>query len=323
MKYLLLSLISFFIVGKAEAQYSQSPPTDFRKYTNYISEQRLESILTFLSSDSAGGRATGSYEMTTITAFLIDRLKSMSIKPLIDSTFVDSFYIDYYTIARNVVGILPAKLYSDKYIVVSAHYDHIGTLEGTIYNGADDNASGVTALLTIADMLARMRYDHVGPEHNIIFAFLDAKENNMSGSKHFLNNLPIPTEKILYEINIDQIGSTLSPPGNSENYILVLPDNDIKYEIRRRLDYVNTVYGLNMDIDHTFYGSPAFFDIFFKISDQYIFSQKKIPSMLFTSGITTHTYKQTDDHDLINYAVLADRIKLIFHLINNLSISPF
>ena len=321
MKFLLLSIVALYFANLTLS--AQSQPADLSKYTDLVSEERLRRVVSFLSDDSAGGRRTGSSEMTMVTAFLLDRFKSMPIIPLSDSTMVRSFLVNYTAIGRNIIGVLPSRYYTDKYVVVSAHYDHIGTLDGNIYNGADDNASGVAALLTIADMFSRMRYDNIGPAYNIIFALFDAKESNMAGSENFLNNLPIPEKNILYEVNIDQIGCTLSPPGHNENYILMLADQDIRYDIRRRLDYINTVYRYNMDIDHTFYNSPPFLEVFFKISDQYSFSKRGIPSILFTSGINMHTYKQEDDYDLLNYPVLANRTKLIFHLINNLLERPF
>jgi len=316
---LLLSVIALFFVNTAS--FSQS--VDLGKYTNLVSEDKLQRTLSFLSDDNAGGRGSGSNEMTMVTAFLFEKFRSMAITSLYDDSTVRSFFIDSVTIGRNLIGLIPSKYYSDKYIVISAHYDHMGSLNGYIYNGADDNASGVTALLTIAEMFSRMRYDNLGPNYNLIFALFDGKENSMIGSKKFLEGLPIPINSIVYNINIDQIGCTFAPPGESENYILALADEKIRYDTRRRLDYINITHKLNMDIDHTFYGSQPFFDIFFKISDNYNFSQRKIPSILFTSGVHMHTYKQTDDHYFINYPILANRIKLIFLLINNILERPY
>lgn len=67
-----------------------------------------------------------------------------------------------------------------------------------------------------------------------------------------------------------------------------------------------------MDIDHSFYGSPAFYEIFFKTGDHYNLSKAGIPSILFTSGIHMHTYKPTDEYYFINYPVLINRIRLIY-----------
>ena len=316
MKYLLLTALLFINT----TIFSQ--PVDLRKYIDLVSEEKLQRVLSFLSDDSAGGRGSGSTEMAMVTAFLFERFRSMGVTSLYENSTIRGFLIDNATIGRNLIGLIPSKYYSNKYIVISAHYDHMGTLGGNIYNGADDNASGVTALLTIAEIFSRMKSDNWGPAYNIIFALFDGKENNMVGSKKFLEGLPIPINSIMCNINIDQIGCTFAPPGESENYILTLSDKDIRTDIRRRLNYMNIDYKLNMDIDHTFYGSQAFFDIFFKISDQYNFSQKNIPSILFTSGIHMHTYKQTDDHFFINYPILANRIKLIFLLAYDLLERP-
>ena len=187
-------------------------------------------------------------------------------------------------------------------------------LGGRIYNGADDNASGVTALLTIAQWFSQMRYNREGPRINIVFALFDAKESSLAGSDYFAKNLKIPVSNIKYSINLDQIGCTFAPPGTQENYLLYVADSGIKKETKTRLDFLNKFYNLDMDIDHSFYGSPVFYELFFKTGDHYNLSKAGIPSILFTSGIHMHTYKPTDEYYFINYPVLINRIRLIYLL---------
>jgi len=244
----------------------------------------------------------------------------MGMIPFYSTTFTQSFKVpNYSTIGRNIIGVLPSLYYTDKYIIISAHYDHLGILGGKIYNGADDNASGVTALLTIAQWFSQMRYNREGPRINIVFALFDAKESSLAGSEYFAKNLKIPVSNIKYNINLDQIGCTFAPPGNQENYLLCVADSRIKKDIKQRLDLLNKFYNFNMDIDHSFYGSPAFYDIFFKTGDQYNLSKAGIPSILFTSGIHMHTYKPTDEYYFINYPVLINRIRLIYLLTQELT----
>ena len=116
------------------------------------------------------------------------------------------------------------------------------------------------------------------------------------------------------------MGSIFAPPGKDTNYVLVLGAKRFK-DIKRKIDNANRYNFLYLDINYDFYGSPDFEDIFYKSSDQNSFVAKNIPSLLITSGIHMHNYKPTDDFYFINYPVLANRTKLIFYLIHELTIS--
>jgi Zn-dependent M28 family amino/carboxypeptidase len=215
-------------------------------------------------------------------------------------TYTQSFIIDSLTNGRNIIGVIPSLYYSDEYILISAHYDHLGIIGGSIYNGADDNASGVASILTIVELYSQMRMNREGPKKNILVALYDAKESSMAGSKYFIDNLPIDPSKIKYSINIDQIGCTFSPPGENQDYILYLASKSIRYDIRRRIDMLNNFHQTKLEIDHSFYDSPAFYELFFKTSDQINSHNAGIPSIMFTSGIHMHTYKPTDRYYFIN-----------------------
>ncbi len=288
-------------------------------YTSQISEDYMRSTLSFLSDNLTRGRLTGTPGNIISASFLRWEFSRLGLTPFYSNTYTQSFVVDPATNGRNIIGVIPALYYTDEYIVVSAHYDHLGIIGGQIYNGADDNASGVTALLTIAQLFTQMKSDRQGPRKNIIFALFDAKEKSMSGSEFFVRNLPVKRSQITYNINIDQIGTTFAPPGDNPNYILYVADTRIREELKRRLSTIKRFYFPDMDIDHTFYGSTAFYEIFLRTSDQYSFIKAGIPALLFTSGIHMHTYKPTDVHYFIDYKVLMDRTRLIFHIIDNLS----
>lgn len=289
------------------------------KYNSKIDTAKIESTLSFISNDLTKGRLTGTPGNLIVSSFLRNTISEMGMIPLYSSTFTQSFMVPGDTvIGRNIIGVLPSLYYTDNYIIISAHYDHLGMLGGKIYNGADDNASGVTALLTIAKWFSQMRLNREGPKANIIFALFDAKESSLAGSAYFAKHLKVPVSKIKYNINLDQIGCTFAPPGNNENYLLYVADSRIRKEIKKRLDQLNTFENLEIDIDHSFYGSSTFYEIFFKTGDHYNLSKAGIPSILFTSGIHMHTYKPTDEYYFINYPVLINRIRIIYLLAQEL-----
>lgn len=98
----------------------------------------------------------------------------------------------------NVLGVIPGTRVTDRYIVVTAHYDHVGVSEGQIYNGADDNASGVATMLALAADLKRE-----APEHSVLIVGLDGEERGLLGARHFVEAPPVPLESIAMNLNFD------------------------------------------------------------------------------------------------------------------------
>ncbi|HWW12872.1 MAG TPA: M20/M25/M40 family metallo-hydrolase, partial [Brevundimonas sp.] len=98
----------------------------------------------------------------------------------------------------NIIGVIPGTRVSDKYIVVTAHYDHVGTNDGQVFNGADDNASGVATMLALAAELKRQ-----APEHSVIIVALDGEERGLLGAKHFVEAPPVPLTSITMNLNFD------------------------------------------------------------------------------------------------------------------------
>lgn len=301
------------------SSFSFSQVREVSKYAEMVSPEKQKEILSFLADDSLEGRASNSTGSLMTVSMAINMFKTWNMVPFNNPAYVQSFSMDSLT-GRNVAGVVMASGYSNDYIIVSAHYDHLGKIGGRIFNGADDNASGVTALLTLAELFSKLRDDTPGLKKNILFLLLDGKEHNMAGSKEFVKRLKVPSKNIVANINIDQIGTVFAPPGKDSSYMIVLGANKNNGFIRKRLDAANKFYGINMSIDYSFYGSPSFADLFYKTSDQYSFARKMIPSVMVTSGIHMHTYKTTDDYQFIDYPILAKRTQLLFYLIYQLSL---
>lgn len=98
----------------------------------------------------------------------------------------------------NVLGLIPGTRAPDRYIVVTAHYDHVGVANGQIHNGADDNASGVATLLALAADLKRQ-----APQHGVILALLDGEERGLLGAKHLVEAPPVPLASVTMNLNFD------------------------------------------------------------------------------------------------------------------------
>lgn len=100
----------------------------------------------------------------------------------------------------NYIATIKGKGKADKYIVITAHYDHLGVRNGEVFNGADDNASGTAALFAIGSYFKKHQ-----PEHSLIFVALDAEERGLVGARHFIANPPVAKESIVLNVNMDMI----------------------------------------------------------------------------------------------------------------------
>ena len=229
---------------------------------------------------------------------------------------------------RNIIGMLPGSKATtrDRYVIVGAHYDHLGTLEGKMYPGADANASGTAALLSLAEMLSEYRNGGKTHDSNVIFVAFDAKEHDMAGSKALWRMIEngqlrdpqsgktITKDKIALMVNIDQIGCTISPLASGrKDYIIMLGNESLKPIKRDMLRICNRMFAIDMEIDLTYYGSKNFTRMFYRLSDQRVFIDNGIPAVLFTSGITMNTNKTRDNAQTIDTEILRKRIFLMYH----------
>ena len=300
-----------------QAQERRRSLGPYTMYEQIVYQAKQERLMTWLAHDMNHGRATGTRDAARVARYIETHFKQYGLEPFCEGSFYQPFFADSAsgTVGRNVIGIVPSAVPSDEYVLITAHYDHLGVLDGNIYNGADDNASGVTVLLNLADMFGTMKKTKTGPDKNIIFAALDAKELNMAGSKHFVDHLIIGKDSIICAINIDQIGTVLEPVHEADtSFVIVLGEQTLRRQDRGLIDMCNRYYNIGLDIDHTFYGSENFTRLFYQLSDQIVFHEAGIPALVFTSGFHRHTYKTTDDPDIISYPVMKKRTLLIFYL---------
>lgn len=229
---------------------------------------------------------------------------------------------------RNIIGMLPGSKTTtrDRYVIVGAHYDHLGTLDGKMYPGADANASGTAALLSLAEMLSEYKNGGRTHDSNVIFVAFDAKEHDMAGSKALWRMIEngqlrdpqsgktINKDQISLMVNIDQVGCTMSPLASGRrDYIIMLGNESLKPIKRDMLRICNRMFAIDMEIDLTYYGSKNFTRMFYRLSDHRVFVDNGIPAVFFTSGITMNTNKTRDDAQTIDTEILRKRIFLMYH----------
>ena len=255
---------------------------------------QLREELAYLTDSLAAGRGFGSAGAQQVTFYLLRQMRSEGLR-----TTVQAFGHGGRT-GHNVVAVTPG--WFRRYIVIGAYYDGLGTLNGEVYPGADSNASGVAALLSLSRSLPELCTGDTG----LIFVAFDGHNASMSGSQAFLAKYRFEYP-ICQMVNLDIIGSSLVPVREGRpDYLIVLGGAPYRFS----LDRANRESGL--DLSYDYYGSPAFTDLFYrKISDQKWFLEAGIPSVMFTSGITMNTNKSTDTVSRLDLPVLSRRISLI------------
>ena len=167
-------------------------------------EQLLADVRT-LSSDEMEGRGAGTPGGARARAYVAERFKQVGLKPF-GASYLQPFKFTprRETAERegaNVVGYVGGSSRPERFLVVTAHYDHLGVRGGQIYNGADDNASGVAGLLAVARHFARRP-----PRHSIIFVAFDNEEGGGGGAKKFVAEPPVPLKSVVLNVNLDMVG---------------------------------------------------------------------------------------------------------------------
>lgn len=283
-------IIILFLAGSA---FSVSAQTLFN-------EQALITNLNYLSSDSLKGRKTESAGNATARTFIKQQFVKLGLTP-----FGNDFELPFEFTQRsgttvkgiNVAGWIKGK--SDTYIVISAHYDHLGVRNEQIFNGADDNASGTCALFALAEYFQKNK-----PVHNLIIVAFDAEEMGLQGARAFVKTPPVPVEKIRLNINMDMIARA------DKNEIVACgtfyyPELKPIIESVPKSGAVKIIYG---------HDDPAVYkgeDNWTSSSDHGPFHSVKIPFIYF--GVEDHKdyHQATDDFEAVNPDVYKSCVKLI------------
>ena len=264
-------------------------PHEIEKYQVTTEGEELLAVVKTLASDEYRGRGTE------------DNLKTQDyIRAYYSRNGVKSFNSNYeqpFTFINeknnkeskgvNLVGYIQGKEIPDKYIVIGAHYDHLGVINDTIYNGADDNASGTAALLLLAKYFKMHQ-----PRHSIIFAAFDAEELGLHGSKHFVASSPVSLDAIKLNINFDMISR------NPHNEIYVVgthqyPNLKPIIALSHGKLFIKVSYGHDNPEDTTK-------DYWMNSSDNAPFFHNGIPNITFSEEDHADYHQATDDFENIN-----------------------
>jgi Zn-dependent M28 family amino/carboxypeptidase len=257
-----------------------------------------------LSSDAMGGRKAGTPQGAKARDYVAHRFKQSGLESF-GASYLQPFTYSYSGKSdaqhgANVVGFVKGKAATTPalYLVVTAHYDHLGADKGVIYNGADDNASGTAALFALAAYFARHR-----PAHSIIFVAFDAEEGSGAGARKFVSEPPVDKEAIVLNVNLDMISR------NDRNEIYASGTYHYPF-LKPYLEKARKHARVKLLFGHDTPDSPPQ-DNWTTQSDHVAFHRAKIPYVYF--GVEDHKdyHKPTDDFENINPAFYVHAVETI------------
>ena len=281
-----------------------------------VDADRLVQDLQALASPQLEGRRTGSPGNARARAFIVDRFKALQLEPLGGSfeqkfSFTDGgrggsgSAID----AANVVGLLPGRTERDRFVVIGAHYDHLGIRSGELYPGADDNASGVAALIAIAQYL---RIHPVAV--SLVFVAFDAEEQGLQGARHFVAHPPIPLDRIVALVNMDMLG-------RGDKNVLFVSGTHPYPALRPVVEEAAKGRPITVKFGHDQGGVPGVED-WIQSSDHGPFHAARVPFLYF--GVEDHAdyHKPTDTADKIPRAFYVEAANLVLDTVTRLAQAP-
>lgn len=215
--------------------------------------------------------------------------------------------------SSNVMGFMEGsdENLKNEIVTITAHYDHLGTRGDDVYNGADDNGTGTTALLEMAEAYAKAKADGNGPRRSVLMMWVSGEEKGLLGSKYYVENPVFPLENTIVNVNVDMIGRVDEKHEDNPKYIYVIGADRLSSELHEINEAANKKH-TQVDLDYTFNAEDDPNQFYYR-SDHYNFAEKGIPAIFYFSGVHKDYHKITDTVDKIMFGKMESIARLIFH----------
>ncbi|HEY9230754.1 MAG TPA: M28 family peptidase [Blastocatellia bacterium] len=278
---------------------------DVRAALNHISADSLRGHLSFIASDALEGRATPSRGLDLAAEYIAAQFRRVGLEPAGDDGYFQTASVtprgaDKPVQARNVIGVLRGSdpTLKDTYVLVTAHYDHLGIKPGegdTIYNGANDDGSGTVSVIELAAALASMKNR---PRRSIVFMTFFGEERGLLGSRYYGQHPVFPLDKTVADINLEQVGRTDSDEGPQVNNAS-MTGFDFS-EVGQIFKAAGLLTGINV------YKHPRNSDAFFSRSDNQALADQGVPAHTLCVAYVYPDYHRAGDHwEKIDYQNMA------------------
>ena len=254
-------------------------------------QERLKKHVYFLASDSLRGRDAGTVDADKAAQYIVKQFKEIGIEPYYKEGFYQPFEKYGTTTYKNIVGVIPGNdpVLKDEYIVIGAHYDHVGVKNDKIYNGADDNASGTATIIEMARILKAHQNQL---KRSVIVVAFDAEEKGLWGSNYLTEQLDLSKIKLM--MSIDMVGWLHKGKTLRLHGAATIKDGKKLLEQEAKK--------MQMDIDAYNFETSVF-----GATDTQGFAKKNVPTLYVTTGLKSPYHKPEDDAELIDYKGM-DRI---------------
>ncbi len=318
------TILLLFPISLFAQQTSLSEDNTKLKYVNTITANDLKDYLYVLASDSLQGRETGTAGQIDAANYIANFFKEIGIPPYKYNTYFQKFKVrlvkrygkqnkkknNKYVKGENIIGFIEGSDLKDEIVVITAHYDHLGVKEDTlIYNGADDNGSGTSAIMEIAQAFMLAKKEGNGPRRSILIMPVSGEEKGLLGSKYYTENPIYPLENTIANLNVDMIGR-IDKNHDNPDYVYLIGSDRLSSELHQISEDINKQY-FNLELDYTFNAEDDPNRYYYR-SDHYNFAKNNIPVIFYFNGIHEDYHKPTDTVEKINFEKIQKISRYIF-----------
>ena len=302
------------------------------KYSNTININDLYDHIEILSSDSLEGRETGKPGQKMAAHYIANHFKNIGIPAFkrntyfqkfkvksqrhvckcddCDLTFFKRIFKSNQTIrGENVLGYIEGTDLKEELIIITAHYDHLGKHDSLIFNGADDDASGVAGAMEIAEAFMIAKKEGYGPRRSILIMPVSGEEKGLLGSEYYTDNPIYPLENTIANLNIDMIGR-LDDWHDNGNYVYLIGSDRLSLELHNLNEEINAKY-IGLDLDYRFNDEEDPNRYYYR-SDHYNFAKNNIPVIFYFNGIHEDYHRPSDTIEKLDFNKIETITKLIF-----------
>lgn len=327
MKKLLIPLFAITLMtscGTAQVSDGASHPIStkhdkgFTHAYKMIKAEDLKKNLYVIASDEMEGRDTGSKGQKKAGEYIVNYYKNLGISyPKALGSYYQKVPSDFMKKrgggnlpdSENILAFIEGSEKPEEIVVVSAHYDHVGTRGGVVYNGADDDGSGTVAVMEMAKAFQEAKNKGKGPKRSVLFLHVTGEEHGLFGSEYYTDNPVFPLANTVVDLNIDMIGRD-DPANRGKQYVYVIGSDMLSTQLKVINEAANKrTNNLELNYKYDDLNDPE--QLYYR-SDHYNFAKNNVPVAFFFDGIHEDYHKPTDDPEKIDYNLLEKRTQLIF-----------
>lgn len=216
-------------------------------------------------------------------------------------------------LGENVLGYLEGSdpTLKDEVLIITAHYDHLGKRGDAIYNGADDNGSGTSSVLEVAQAFVEAKKKGWGPRRSVLFMLVSGEEKGLLGSEYYVNRPVFPLENTIANVNVDMVGRVDPNHEGNPNYIYVIGADRLSSELHEINETANQTY-TNLELDYT-YNKESDPNRYYYRSDHYNFARNGIPAIFYFNGTHADYHRTSDTIEKINFEKMETIARLVFY----------